>query len=109
MRHASIAMSWVAEEKPTMKAKTAMAPRLRDGSEPATSHSPAMIATWHTSIHDRRCPSHAVSSGTCARSTNGAHRNLNDDTSVTRLKKPITSSDRPEARSQADRVSNTRK
>ena len=86
-----------------------MAPRLRDGSEPATSHRPAMIATWHTSIHDRRCPSHAVSSGTCARSTNGAHRNLNDDTSVTRLKKPITSSDRPEARSQADRVSNTRK
>ena len=30
-------------------------------------------------------------------------------TSVTRLKNPITSSDRPDARSQAERVSKTRK
>ena len=68
-----------------------------------------MMAAWHTSIHDRRCPSHRVSSGTCARSTNGAHRNLNVEISVTRLKKPITSSESPEARNHADSVSKTRK
>ena len=63
-------------QKPTMNAKTAIVPRLRAGSDPATSQRPAMMAAWHTSIHDRRCPSHRVSSGTCVRSTNGAHRNL---------------------------------
>ena len=44
-----------------------------------------------------------------ARSTNGAQRNLNVETSVTRLKKPITSSESPDARSQADSVSKIRK
>ena len=34
-----------------------MVPRLREGSEPATSQSPSMIRPWQTSIHDRRCPS----------------------------------------------------
>ena len=109
MRQASIAMSWVADEKPTRKAKTAIVPRLRVGSasrdQPESEHDRA----WHSSIHDRRWPSHAVSNGTCARSTNGAQRNLNEEISVTRLKNPITSSDRPEARSQADSVSKIRK
>ena len=57
-----------------------------------------MIRAWHTSIHERRWPSQPVSTGTRARSTNGAQRNLNVETSVTRLKNPITSSERPEAR-----------
>ena len=104
-----MAMSCVADAKPTSTAKTAIVPRLRDGSEPATSQSPSMISAWHTSIHERRCPSQPVSTGTRARSTNGAQRNLKVETSVTRLKKPITSSERPEARNQAESVSKIRK
>ena len=50
-----------------------------------------------------------MSTGTRARSMNGAQRNLKVETSVTRLKKPITSSERPDARSQADSVSKIRK
>jgi hypothetical protein len=50
-----------------------------------------------------------VRSGTSIRSTNGAHRNLKLETSVTRLKKPMTSSARPEARNHAESVSKTRK
>ena len=68
-----------------------------------------MMAAWHSSIHDRRCPNHGVRSGTWTRSTNGAHRNLNVEISVTRLKNPITSSESPDARNHADSVSNTRK
>ena len=102
-------MSWVADERPTSTAKTAIVPRFRDGSEPAMSQSPSMISPWHTSIHDRRCPNQLVSTGTLARSTNGAQRNLKLEARVTRLKKPITSSERPDARSQADSVSKTRK
>jgi hypothetical protein len=109
MRHASMAMSWVADENPTSTANTAIRPRLCNGSDPATSQSPTMMSAWQTSIHDRRCPSQPVSSGTRVLSINGAHRNLNAETSVTRLKKPITCSDRPEARSQADSVSKIRR
>ena len=109
MRQASMAMSCVADEKPTRTAKTAIVPRLRDGSVPATSQSPSMMRAWHTSIHERRWPSQPVRTGTRARSTNGAQRNLKVETSVTRLKKPITSSERPDARSQADSVSKIRK
>jgi hypothetical protein len=43
------------------------------------------------------------------RSTNGAHRNLKLLTRVTRLKKPTTSSEIFDARSQAESVSKTRK
>ena len=64
MRHASMAMSCVADEKPTSTAKTAIVPRLRVGSVPATSQSPSMISPWHTSIHERRCPSQPSSTGT---------------------------------------------
>ena len=104
-----MATSCVADEKPTIKAKIAIGPRLRVGSEPDTSHKPSMMKPWHSSIHERRCPSHVVSSGTRVRSMIGAQRNLNDETSVTRLKKPITSSEMPEARNQADSVSKIRK
>ena len=109
MRQASMAMSCVADENPTRNAKNAIVPRLRVGSDPATSQRPSMIASWHSSIHERRWPSQGVSSGTCARSMNGAQRNLNVEISVTRLKNPITSSESPDARSQADSVSKTRK
>jgi hypothetical protein len=104
-----MAMSCVAAEKPTINAKTAMRPRLRDGSDVDTSQSPSMIKPWQNNIHDRRCPSQPVSTGTRVRSMNGAQRNLNVETSVTRLKKPITSSDRPDARNQAESVSKIRK
>jgi hypothetical protein len=40
-----------------------------------------------------------------ARSISGAHRNLNENDRVARLKKPITASDRPASRSHSDRVS----
>ena len=109
IRQASIAMSCVADENPTMKAKSAIRPRLTVGSEPAMSQRPKMMAAWHTSIQERRWPSHPVSSGTCERSMNGAQRNLNDEISVTRLKNPITSSERPDARNQAESVSKMRK
>ncbi len=78
IRQASTTMSWVAEEKPVNTANRATRPRLALGSEPATSSSPAMIATWATSIHDRRWPSHLVRPGTAVRSTSGAHRNLKE-------------------------------
>ena len=104
-----MAMSWVADEKPTSVAKTATAPRLREGSVPDTSQSPSMMSPWHASIHERRWPSQALSIGIGRRSTSGAQRNLKLEISVTRLKKPMTSSERPDARSQADKVSKTRK
>ena len=72
------------------------------------SQRPRMISAWQTSIHDRRCPRRSVSSGTRVRSMNGAQRNLNDETSVTRLKKPMTSSARPDARNHAESVSKIR-
>ena len=73
------------------------------------SQSPRMMSAWQTSIHERRCPSHLVSTGTSARSMNGAHRNLKLEIRVTRLKKPITSRESPEARSHADSVSKIKK
>ena len=109
MRQASIAMSCVAEANPTRNAKVAIRPRLTVGSEPAISHRPNMIRPWQTSIHERRCPTQSVSSGTRVRSMNGAQRNLKVETRVTRLKKPITSSASPDARNQAERVSKIRK
>ena len=69
---------------------------------------PKMMNPWHTSIHERRCPSQLVSTGTRVRSMNGAQRNLNDETSVTRLKKPMTSSANPDARNHAESVSKIR-
>ena len=102
-------MSCVADEKPTSTANTAILLRLSVGSDPATSHSPITIHTWHTIIQERRWPSQRVSTGTSVRSMNGAHRNLNVEISVTRLKKPITSSESPEARSHAESVSKIRK
>ncbi len=54
MRQASIAMSCVADEKPTSTAKTAILPRLTVGSDPATSHSPTTMHAWQTIIQDRR-------------------------------------------------------
>jgi hypothetical protein len=91
-----------------MTAKIATAPRLRAGSDPATSQRPRMMKAWQTSIQARRWPSQRSSSGTRSRSMSGAQRNLKLETSVTRLKKPITSSEMPEARSQAESVSKTR-
>src|SRR5688572_22172897 len=105
MRHASMTMSCVAEEKPTKTANIAISPRFETGSVPAISHSPNIISPWQTSIHDRRCPSQVVSNGIRDRSINGAQRNLNECASVARLKYPITSRVRPAVRSQAERVS----
>src|SRR5262245_28736796 len=109
MRQASIAMSWVADEKPTSTANTARGPRLSDGSVPDSSQRPTMIEAWQASIHERRWPTHPLNNGIGSRSTRGAQRNLKLEIIVTRLKKPMTSSERPDERSHAESVSKTRK
>ena len=104
-------MSCVAEEKPTSTAKHGHRRRgSRDGSdraiepEPEDDQAPGRRASTSGGARASR-----GRTGTRVRSMSGAHRNLNDETSVARLKKPMTSSDRPASRSQADSVSKIRK
>ena len=78
MRQASMAMSCVADEKPTSTARIAISPSSSAGLRPDTSHSPTMMGIWQASIQERRWPSRRVSHGTRVRSTSGAHRNLKE-------------------------------
>ena len=98
-------MSWVAVVKPTITATSAISGRLVAGLMPEMASRPRMITAWQASIHARRWPSSPCSTGILVRSISGAHRNLNENDRVARLKKPITASDSPASRSHSDRVS----
>ena len=78
MRQASTTMSWVAPAKAVITAKAAISPRLVAGSTPAIIHRPTITTAWQTSIHERRWPSHLVSTGSCVRSSSGAQTNLKE-------------------------------
>ncbi len=78
MRHASIAMSWVAAQKATNSAHSAMRVTLLDGSLSERLSNPKPIPNCASSIQLRRRPSTRVSSGSGTRSTTGAHRNFSE-------------------------------
>ena len=102
-------MSCVADVNATNTANAATRPRFTVGFDPEISHRPKISRPWHTSIHARRCPSMGPSTGTLVRSISGAQRNLSEYERVASAKKPISCSDTPDVRSQAESVSNTKR
>src|SRR5690606_28980019 len=103
MRHASIAMSCVADENATTSANAPNSTRPPPGPIIVIATRPAITPACASRIQLRRFPSRR-STGSSMRSRSGAQRNFNEYASPTHDRKPIAESSMPASRSHAPRV-----
>ena len=76
MRHASMAMSWVAEAKAMAAAASTAANGACGASLNASARQPSVSSGWATTIQPRRRPKRANGAGGGRWSSTGAHRNF---------------------------------